>query len=217
MHPARQRYHDPRMGDEGPADEHRPHAQQEHPHTEKHVRLEAPSDGVGPNSAPASGEKKAPEQQQPRPSRLRKLGSLLVHKFPINLQWVPNNWTWSKIKPVIRSAAMGWVSVLFMIIPRTERMLGQVSIRYTLYAPVPATSPTPCVCMRCFDLHSCRRRETSFMSFSLAFSRRRPNFLSYRTFDCLYSIHRLTSLFPGKLSHPHRLVRLQVFHCVTLY
>ncbi|KAI0917777.1 hypothetical protein AcV7_007101 [Taiwanofungus camphoratus] len=127
MHPARQRYHDPRMGDEGPADEHRPHAQQEHPHAEKHVRLEAPSDGVGPNSAPASGEKKAPEQQQPRPSRLRKLGSLLVHKFPINLQWVPNNWTWSKIKPVIRSAAMGWVSVLFMIIPRTERMLGQAS------------------------------------------------------------------------------------------
>jgi len=43
-----------------------------------------------------------------------------------NLPWVKENWTWSKIKPVIRCAVVAWVSAVLFVIPRVEQMLGQV-------------------------------------------------------------------------------------------
>jgi hypothetical protein len=47
--------------------------------------------------------------------------------FPSSLQWIPKNLTWSKMKPVIRCSLVAWISLLFMIIPKTAKMLGQVS------------------------------------------------------------------------------------------
>ena len=44
-----------------------------------------------------------------------------------NLGWVEQNWTWSKLKPVIRCSVVGWVSVLLFIIPSVNAFLGQVS------------------------------------------------------------------------------------------
>ncbi|KZT24411.1 hypothetical protein NEOLEDRAFT_1207860 [Neolentinus lepideus HHB14362 ss-1] len=56
-----------------------------------------------------------------------KTRSSLGLTLPPNLKWIPNNWTSSKLKPVIRSALTAWISVLLLIIPRTERMMGQAS------------------------------------------------------------------------------------------
>lgn len=47
-------------------------------------------------------------------------------KLPQTLRWIPANSTWSKWKPVIRSALAGWIAVVVFIIPRTENLLGQV-------------------------------------------------------------------------------------------
>jgi hypothetical protein len=48
-------------------------------------------------------------------------------KSVASLQWIPANWTWSKWKPVIRSALAAWISVVIFVIPTTENLLGQVS------------------------------------------------------------------------------------------
>lgn len=51
-----------------------------------------------------------------------------LFKLPSSLQWVPANFTWSKVKPVIRCAISAWVSLLLVIIPQTSKFLGQVSM-----------------------------------------------------------------------------------------
>ncbi|KAG1814722.1 uncharacterized protein BJ212DRAFT_1361725 [Suillus subaureus] len=48
-------------------------------------------------------------------------------KLPQSLQWIPANSTWSKWKPVIRSALTAWIAVVVFIIPRTENLLGQAA------------------------------------------------------------------------------------------
>jgi hypothetical protein len=47
-------------------------------------------------------------------------------KLPASLQWIPANWTWSKIKPVIRCALSAWIAAIFFIIPRVQIFLGNV-------------------------------------------------------------------------------------------
>ncbi|KAG1767104.1 hypothetical protein EDD22DRAFT_876477 [Suillus occidentalis] len=53
-------------------------------------------------------------------------------KLPQTLKWIPANSTWSKWKPVIRSALTGWIAVVVFIIPRTENLLGQVCASFLL-------------------------------------------------------------------------------------
>ncbi|KAG1727012.1 hypothetical protein EDB19DRAFT_1914374 [Suillus lakei] len=48
-------------------------------------------------------------------------------KLPQNLRWIPANSTWSKWKPVIRSALAAWIAVVVFIVPRTENLLGQAA------------------------------------------------------------------------------------------
>lgn len=48
-------------------------------------------------------------------------------KLPQTLQWIPANSTWSKWKPVTRSALAAWIAVVVFIIPRTENLLGQAA------------------------------------------------------------------------------------------
>ncbi|KIY44983.1 hypothetical protein FISHEDRAFT_50366 [Fistulina hepatica ATCC 64428] len=38
-------------------------------------------------------------------------------KVPEWLQWIPANWTWSKIKPVIRCAVAAWIAAVLFVIP----------------------------------------------------------------------------------------------------
>jgi hypothetical protein len=47
-------------------------------------------------------------------------------KLPKSLEWIPANSTWSRWKPVIRSALAAWIAVVIFAIPRTENLLGQV-------------------------------------------------------------------------------------------
>ncbi|KAJ7744984.1 hypothetical protein DFH07DRAFT_20255 [Mycena maculata] len=46
-------------------------------------------------------------------------------KWPSSLQWVPDNFTWAKVKPTIRSAGAAWLSTVLFLIPRIERLWGQ--------------------------------------------------------------------------------------------
>ncbi|KAG1817351.1 hypothetical protein EV424DRAFT_1324468 [Suillus variegatus] len=47
--------------------------------------------------------------------------------LPQSLRWIPANSTWSKWKPVIRSALAAWIAVVVFIIPPIENILGQAA------------------------------------------------------------------------------------------
>lgn len=51
----------------------------------------------------------------------------LSFELPRRLQWVSANWTWSKWKPVLRSALSAWVSLVIFVIPSVENVLGQAA------------------------------------------------------------------------------------------
>lgn len=60
---------------------------------------------------------------------------LRIHlRLPIFLQWIPANWNWSKLKPVIRCAIAAWVSVVIFVIPKVEIWLGQVRFSHQFLA-----------------------------------------------------------------------------------
>ncbi|KAH0826407.1 hypothetical protein J3R83DRAFT_5379 [Lanmaoa asiatica] len=45
--------------------------------------------------------------------------------LPLALQWIPANSSWSKWKPVLRSALAAWISLLLFLIPATLNVMGQ--------------------------------------------------------------------------------------------
>ncbi|KAJ7685439.1 hypothetical protein DFH06DRAFT_968491 [Mycena polygramma] len=47
--------------------------------------------------------------------------------WPGSLQWAPDNFTWAKVKPAIRSAVAAWLSLVLFVIPKVEVFLGQAS------------------------------------------------------------------------------------------
>ncbi|KAK7688323.1 hypothetical protein QCA50_008695 [Cerrena zonata] len=77
------------------------------PHARKHVRLQDEQS----------------DQEEEKPSLLSKV----VDAIPVDLKWIASNWSYSKLKPVIRSAIMGWVSIILLIIPKVERAMGQAA------------------------------------------------------------------------------------------
>ncbi|KAJ7286108.1 hypothetical protein C8J57DRAFT_1431688 [Mycena rebaudengoi] len=48
-------------------------------------------------------------------------------RWPATLQWVPDNATWAKIKPTIRSTVAAWLSAVLFLIPQVEIFMGQAS------------------------------------------------------------------------------------------
>ena len=48
-------------------------------------------------------------------------------KLPPSLAWIPANFTWPQLKPVIRCSLSAWVALVCMILPGVARPLGQVS------------------------------------------------------------------------------------------
>lgn len=59
----------------------------------------------------------------------------IIDFFNDHFAWVPNNWHWSKLKPVIRCAVTAWISLVLFVIPAFERALGQVSnLRFILFS-----------------------------------------------------------------------------------
>lgn len=49
-------------------------------------------------------------------------------KMPQFLQWIPANFTWERLKPVIRCAIAGWIAVVLFVIPAVSNLMGQVSV-----------------------------------------------------------------------------------------
>ncbi|KAF8550186.1 hypothetical protein OG21DRAFT_1469052 [Imleria badia] len=51
----------------------------------------------------------------------------LSDNIPPTLQWIPANWSWSKWKPVLRSALAAWIGLLLFLIPTTLNVMGQAA------------------------------------------------------------------------------------------
>jgi hypothetical protein len=85
--------------------------------SDRHVRIDA--DTLESNDP---GSSVLPRSRRPKIS-----WSMKDWRLPQNLQWIPANFTWPKLKPVIRCAIATWISVLLFAIPRVMRFMGQVS------------------------------------------------------------------------------------------
>ncbi|KAI0318290.1 hypothetical protein OF83DRAFT_1057097 [Amylostereum chailletii] len=109
---------DPRIGDEDDAED------PPHIHRQKSSTASPAESGT---SSPPRGEKKGEKQRDAtkKPPPPPKSGLLDKFTLPQNLQWIPNNWNWSKLKPVIRSAVAQWVGLLLIVINPTLRAMGQ--------------------------------------------------------------------------------------------
>ena len=127
---------DPRLGDEGTDEETPPPTPIIGRDARRRVAMNrhATFDDEQPRRYPSSAdteetakEKKPQHQEEKEKPPPLTFGQWLLKKSPIDLNWIPANLNWSKLKPVIRSAIGAWISVLFFIIPRTEVVLGQVS------------------------------------------------------------------------------------------
>lgn len=111
---------DPRLGDEDDSevaetpDSTRPRG--------KHVVL-----NLGNNDA-EKGDQEEKGEEKTGPSGFVLNLKWLAEHSPIDFAWVPNNWTWSKIKPVIRNAINGWLAVILLVIPSVEKAMGQVRV-----------------------------------------------------------------------------------------
>lgn len=49
-------------------------------------------------------------------------------KTPNILQWIPTNFKYSKLRPVIRSAAAAWIALVLFVIPPVQIFFGQVCL-----------------------------------------------------------------------------------------
>lgn len=124
-------HYDPRMGDEG-SDEELPSPTSLRQARKRVTMDRHPTfDDSEPRRYPSSQDtesmfqEKDKESEREKPPRLS-VGQWILQNSPVNLQWIPTNLSWSKFKPVLRSALTAWISVLFFIIPKLERTLGSV-------------------------------------------------------------------------------------------
>ena len=111
---------DPRIGDEDDPDHDSDIPQIHEP---KSVSITPSGSGTAtPRRSEPPGEKVAKDDDKPNPKKR----SLPEVKLPQSLQWIPSNWTWSKLKPVIRSALSQWISLVLVVINPSLRAMGQV-------------------------------------------------------------------------------------------
>lgn len=126
---------DPRLGDESNDSPPRPiRRPSRHVRLDEHPTLEEydiVSDEKRPSRSTSddSSQTQAAKQTKSRPQ----VGKWILDHAPFGLQWIPDNWSWSKIKPVIRCAIVAWISMLFFMIKRLEILLGQVSVFEVYY------------------------------------------------------------------------------------
>ena len=95
-----------------------------HPATDSLINASteaADKEKPGHPNAIDSGNKNTETSVKPTP-----LSSWRSENLPPTLQWIPANWSWSKWKPVLRSALAAWISLLLFLIPTTLNVMGQV-------------------------------------------------------------------------------------------
>ncbi|KAF9220310.1 hypothetical protein BS17DRAFT_739428 [Gyrodon lividus] len=118
-----------------PEDQHRPHLQvriQSEPTVAGRVSLASASGGLH-SSTSGTLEKDRTGHPDASKNDGTTIPAQIAHakpqslsiKLPPSLQWIPANWTWSKWKPVIRSALAAWISLVIFVIPKSENLLGQ--------------------------------------------------------------------------------------------
>lgn len=93
-----------------------------------------PSTHSKPSSRPDE-----PEDRATAPSKGR---------LPATLKWIPDNWTYSNIKPVIRCAFAAWISSVLFVIPKVEIFMGQVR-KSCKYAQVKVNGRTLIISVVC--------------------------------------------------------------------
>ncbi|KAK2462664.1 hypothetical protein APHAL10511_005397 [Amanita phalloides] len=82
------------------------------------------------------------EKNHHRPSKAKRRWMQLARSFkrpwtiPRALQWIPANFTWDKLKPVIRCAVSAWIAIVLFIIPEVSRFMGQAAFLITIAAIV---------------------------------------------------------------------------------
>lgn len=82
------------------------------------------SNGFFKSSRPSS---KIPKINIPNLSSSKQFDKL-KSIFPIlDVSWATNNFDATHVKPAIRGAVAAWVSLILMVVPKTERAMGQVS------------------------------------------------------------------------------------------
>ncbi|KIK64040.1 hypothetical protein GYMLUDRAFT_40270 [Collybiopsis luxurians FD-317 M1] len=81
-------------------------------------------------------------QQRLRPEWL----ALSKWRWPAYLSWIPDNWTWEKVRLSLRCAVAGWLSSLLFIIPTVQVWIGQASFLLLISAFLsPPADPFPAV------------------------------------------------------------------------
>ena len=61
--------------------------------------------------------------------------------LPSSLRWIPANFTWSKIKPVIRCSIAASLAVILFVIPTVELVMGQVcEVKFSVLIEEPIPS-----------------------------------------------------------------------------
>ncbi|EPS93601.1 hypothetical protein FOMPIDRAFT_1055838 [Fomitopsis schrenkii] len=122
--------YDPRIGDDDDDDDDDTYPSYHGPRDAqplRQVRIETPSWGPGGSQGRSSPRNTA--RQPPRTKTWADHWSILRHTaaryFPLDLSWIPANLSWSKIKPVIRSSVMAFVSVIFVVLSPIEHITGQ--------------------------------------------------------------------------------------------
>ncbi|KAH9906104.1 uncharacterized protein B0H18DRAFT_898949 [Fomitopsis serialis] len=124
--------YDPRLGDED--EDQTAYGSYHGPHDTpplRHVRIETPSWGPGGSqgrSSPTETEK-LPQRHETRSFGhfMNTLLKTAVKYFPLDLAWIPANFSWPKIKPVIRSSVMAFISIIFMVLSPVEGVTGQAT------------------------------------------------------------------------------------------
>lgn len=112
------------MGDESESETQELHDLASRPHR-KHVRLDL---GFADSSRSSPENNSLAKAETSKPSFQNRISATASRLNPLDLKWIADNWTWSKIKLVIRDALAGWVSLLFVVITKPEKTIGQVSI-----------------------------------------------------------------------------------------
>lgn len=96
------------------------------------------SKGGDPAGASSSSSDAVQEKKEENPPPKRKF------TLPSSLAWIPANFTWSRMKPLIRCSLMAWVSILLSILGEVARPLGQVGAGYNVLVALKKSN-------RCWD------------------------------------------------------------------
>ena len=141
--------YDPRMGDESgderPIQPVRTQSSHRHVRLKEHPTLEEYEPQAKEGHTPSEHSSETTKKADSTKSAVSPGQWVLAHS-PIDLAWIPANWTWSKMKVLIRCALVAWISLLFFIVKRLEILLGQVSgpLRGSVLQVPPGLSQSVC-------------------------------------------------------------------------